>query len=56
MSEYWYVLLSDIYRFWDHGEPNDKNGHEDCVELLSKKVWNDHACDFNWQWICEKVI
>ena len=56
MSEYWSVLLSDIYRFWDRAEPNNAFGDEDCVHLLSTKLWNDIGCSNYWQWICEKVI
>ncbi|XP_051993545.1 CD209 antigen-like protein C [Xyrauchen texanus] len=43
--------------FWNTNEPNDDEGKEDCVEVLSsnpfQKNWNDLPCSEKRKWICE---
>ncbi|XP_024917706.1 macrophage mannose receptor 1 isoform X1 [Cynoglossus semilaevis] len=42
---------------WGHGEPNDHEGREECVEMMSntngtQSWWNDLNCDAHQDWIC----
>uniref|UniRef100_A0A8C6S6N5 C-type lectin domain-containing protein n=1 Tax=Neogobius melanostomus TaxID=47308 RepID=A0A8C6S6N5_9GOBI len=42
---------------WGHGEPNNHEGREDCVEMVSStngtiSWWNDLNCDAHQDWIC----
>lgn len=42
---------------WGHGEPNDHEGREECVEMVSNhngtaSWWNDINCDAHQDWIC----
>ena len=44
-------------KFWAKGEPNDKGGNENCVEMYPKKEiynLNDVPCSFTWHFVCEK--
>ncbi|XP_062426555.1 collectin-10 isoform X3 [Rhea pennata] len=41
------------YSNWKEGEPNDPNGHEDCVEMLSTGEWNDSECQVTIYFVCE---
>ncbi|CAJ1070748.1 macrophage mannose receptor 1 [Xyrichtys novacula] len=43
---------------WGHGEPNNHDGREECVEMVSTtngtySWWNDLNCDAHQDWICE---
>uniref|UniRef100_W5M913 C-type lectin domain-containing protein n=1 Tax=Lepisosteus oculatus TaxID=7918 RepID=W5M913_LEPOC len=44
------------YTNWGPGEPNDHQGREDCVEMVSSSNatswWNDLNCDAVHNWIC----
>lgn len=42
---------------WGPGEPNNHDGREDCVEMVtnangSYSSWNDLNCDAHQDWIC----
>ncbi|KAM4528248.1 uncharacterized protein PAE49_000185 [Odontesthes bonariensis] len=42
---------------WGPGEPNNHEGREECVEMVSNangsfSVWNDLNCDAHQDWIC----
>ncbi|XP_069566819.1 macrophage mannose receptor 1-like, partial [Brachyistius frenatus] len=42
---------------WGHGEPNNHEGREQCVEMVSStngtvSWWNDLNCDAHQDWIC----
>ncbi|KAM7392700.1 hypothetical protein PAMA_007697 [Pampus argenteus] len=42
---------------WGHGEPNNHDGREECVEMVSSTngthyYWNDINCDAHQDWIC----
>uniref|UniRef100_A0A8C1PNT8 C-type lectin domain-containing protein n=1 Tax=Cyprinus carpio TaxID=7962 RepID=A0A8C1PNT8_CYPCA len=41
---------------WGHGEPNNHNGRENCVEMVTTENgtswWNDLNCDAHQDWIC----
>ncbi|TRY84221.1 hypothetical protein DNTS_026642 [Danionella cerebrum] len=41
---------------WAHGEPNNHDGRENCVELVSpvngSSSWNDQSCSARLDWIC----
>uniref|UniRef100_A0AAQ4NVA3 C-type lectin domain-containing protein n=1 Tax=Gasterosteus aculeatus aculeatus TaxID=481459 RepID=A0AAQ4NVA3_GASAC len=42
---------------WGHGEPNNHEGREECVEMVSsvngsRSWWNDLNCDAHQDWIC----
>lgn len=42
---------------WGPGEPNNHDGREDCVEMVtngngSHSSWNDLNCDAHQDWIC----
>ncbi|XP_023194031.1 macrophage mannose receptor 1-like [Xiphophorus maculatus] len=42
---------------WGHGEPNNHEGREECVEMVSSNNgtfswWNDLNCDAHQDWIC----
>uniref|UniRef100_A0A3P9CYG2 C-type lectin domain-containing protein n=1 Tax=Maylandia zebra TaxID=106582 RepID=A0A3P9CYG2_9CICH len=43
---------------WGDGEPNNHEGREDCVEMVSNangtySLWNDLNCDAHQDWICK---
>ncbi|KAJ8338949.1 hypothetical protein SKAU_G00357350 [Synaphobranchus kaupii] len=42
---------------WGRGEPNNHQGRENCVEMVStvngSSWWNDLYCDAHQDWICE---
>ncbi|XP_036384637.1 C-type mannose receptor 2 [Megalops cyprinoides] len=44
------------YTNWGPGEPNNHEGREDCVEMVStvngSSWWNDLNCDAHQDWIC----
>ncbi|XP_068609207.1 uncharacterized protein [Brachionichthys hirsutus] len=42
---------------WGPGEPNDHDGREECVELVTdangtRSWWNDCHCDVHQDWVC----
>ena len=42
---------------WGPGEPNNHDGRENCVEMMSSpngtvSWWNDLNCDAHQDWIC----
>ncbi|XP_025108871.1 cell wall protein DAN4-like isoform X3 [Pomacea canaliculata] len=41
---------------WNSGEPNNKEGNEDCVEMYSSGLLNDLPCDWSHLYICEKHL
>lgn len=46
-----------MFRYWATGEPNNVNGIEDCVEILSgrpsQENWNDFSCEEKKHYVCE---
>lgn len=42
-----------VYSNWGPGEPNDKNGGEDCTEIFLNGKWNDMDCKEKRLVICE---
>jgi hypothetical protein len=38
---------------WNFLEPNNYNGIEECVEVLSTQLWNDVNCYVNRGWMCK---
>jgi len=46
------------YANWSPGEPNDKDSHEACVELISGRSyqWNDRPCNEPECAVCELDI
>uniref|UniRef100_A0AAX7SPA5 C-type lectin domain-containing protein n=1 Tax=Astatotilapia calliptera TaxID=8154 RepID=A0AAX7SPA5_ASTCA len=46
---------------WGDGEPNNHEGREDCVEMVSNangtySLWNDLNCDAHQDWISRAVL
>lgn len=47
------------YTHWDHREPNNLNGTEDCTEIYPAYLtphagkWNDRTCNVSLHYICE---
>lgn len=37
--------------FWDSGEPNNSDGHQECA-VLTSSGWNDRACDELHRYVC----
>ncbi|XP_062839498.1 C-type lectin lectoxin-Thr1 [Anolis carolinensis] len=53
---FWSDGSSSRYRYWDEGEPNNKNYRENCVELLHDtgfRYWNDEDCDSKRRFLCK---
>ncbi|XP_036096531.1 C-type lectin domain family 4 member G-like [Molossus molossus] len=45
------------FSYWNLGEPNDSQGHEDCIMMLRSGSWNDAPChNERDNWICEKRL
>ena len=46
------------YTNWYEGEPNDRNGNEDCLHTWTdyQNLWNDSPCEGwgNWPSVCKK--
>lgn len=47
------------YKGWMHGEPNNYDGHENCLEILydiwaDDYGWNDNNCERKLNFVCEK--
>nr|XP_055060926.1 C-type lectin domain family 4 member E-like [Misgurnus anguillicaudatus] len=53
----WVDNTEPIHKYWMAGEPNNIDGKENCVEILSsissQQNWNDVACDIRKYYICE---
>uniref|UniRef100_A0A8C5B3R3 C-type lectin domain-containing protein n=1 Tax=Gadus morhua TaxID=8049 RepID=A0A8C5B3R3_GADMO len=53
-----FYTWSDVsHTNWGPGEPNDHEGRENCVEMVSSangtlSWWNDLNCDAHQDWIC----
>ncbi|XP_052778221.1 low affinity immunoglobulin epsilon Fc receptor-like [Mya arenaria] len=43
-----------VYTTWDHGEPNNSDGNENCGILRKTSHWNDDVCHKPGVFICEK--
>lgn len=54
-KQFMYVDNTPLQTFssWKSGEPNDKSGYEDCVEMLSTGAWNDVDCQLTIYFVCE---
>ncbi|CAH2073664.1 unnamed protein product, partial [Iphiclides podalirius] len=50
------IALRDVYNRWGPGEPNDKNGDEDCVILRTDGSYNDDKCSKKFAFICKKTL
>uniref|UniRef100_A0A8C2GM31 C-type lectin domain-containing protein n=1 Tax=Cyprinus carpio TaxID=7962 RepID=A0A8C2GM31_CYPCA len=53
----WVDNTEVIKEYWATGEPNNVNGIEDCVEILSgrpsQENWNDFSCEEKKHYVCE---
>lgn len=38
---------------WDFGQPDDKNGIQNCVELIPTNKWRDSFCYLNKDFFCQ---
>lgn len=43
-----------IFSRWAGGEPSDRRGRENCVELYRFFAWNDVPCSEEYHYICER--
>ncbi|KAJ8722602.1 hypothetical protein PYW07_003782 [Mythimna separata] len=48
--------VSKVYNKWEPGQPNDKNGREDCVYLYKDYNLDDWPCDYDYHFICKKSL
>eukprot|EP00093_Oithona_nana_P001588 01588.XXX_2719_2197_1 [CDS] Oithona nana genome sequencing. len=50
--------VEDGYTNWNSGQPDNWQGKEDCMEMLSNGKWNDQKCSLSIgrQVICEKIL
>ena len=45
------------YTNWRRGEPNNRNGEEDCVQIDQKLMWNDLNCDqHRLPYVCKLAV
>uniref|UniRef100_A0A3Q3VUM8 C-type lectin domain-containing protein n=1 Tax=Mola mola TaxID=94237 RepID=A0A3Q3VUM8_MOLML len=54
---FWSDGMPVTHTNWGNGEPNNHEGREDCVEMVSSTSgtsswWNDLICDAHQDWIC----
>lgn len=54
---YWYKQPA-LYFNWAPGEPNNLNGKEFCLEVMTyrKNQWNDLACGRRRNFICTTIL
>uniref|UniRef100_A0A673L5J4 C-type lectin domain-containing protein n=1 Tax=Sinocyclocheilus rhinocerous TaxID=307959 RepID=A0A673L5J4_9TELE len=56
LSYHWSDGTPVSHTNWGHGEPNNHNGRENCVEMVTTENgtswWNDLNCDAHQDWIC----
>ncbi|RVE55020.1 hypothetical protein evm_000439 [Chilo suppressalis] len=48
------IAIDDVYSKWRDGEPNNVNGQEHCVNLMTDGTLNDNKCDEKLSFICKK--
>ncbi|KAJ8297750.1 hypothetical protein KUTeg_024281 [Tegillarca granosa] len=42
------------YVYWARGEPNNKGGNEDCLQIVNRRN-NDNRCNRKMYYVCEKA-
>ncbi|KAK1890689.1 Hepatic lectin [Dissostichus eleginoides] len=48
----WYDGDESTLREWKSGQPNDLDGNQDCVSLVTVLEWNDEKCDEQLSFVC----
>merc|ERR1712137_148233 len=49
-------LTNTSYTNWDHGQPNNNGGSENCVKMTTGGFWNDVSCSDDRFFICEQDV
>ena len=55
-NSYSAFVYDDVdYQMWMSGEPNNANGRETCVSVLTSRNyrWNDDYCGNSYCFVCE---
>ncbi|XP_059057059.1 macrophage mannose receptor 1-like [Achroia grisella] len=50
------VSISNVYRNWAKGEPNNASGNQDCVKLNKLGFLYDYNCNVQHSFICKKTL
>ena len=54
----WKYSKTEVTGFvnWNRGQPDNKNGSENCLEMFSGDHWSDYTCESPLLAMCEVIF